>query len=279
MESIYQHIIEHFPFGIVFAKKAPDNINDDEFRVNYTQDFCYYYFSPLFDYYTLLKRQEMCSGCINAARDFPDYLQYFEDDINVVKNYRNGRVLVICEPWNPPGMDTYVYTRKTALVCKAGLFMLGVFSPVDDLILGVARFKRIFQQDLREHQQSSLLGKDIDPDWFKYAFQSMPVGLAVVDASNVGVILDSNDLWARYGADIANINQVCSSKGISMSSHNFMHEAILFSNFSSGSYDKIMDLGIYGVQVNDKSLIAIMLRPSMDSETPTPIKAWRCNYT
>jgi hypothetical protein len=277
MEALYYNIIEQFPFGIIFAKAAPTNIDESDFIVNYSQDFCYYYFSPLFDHYTSLQRKDMCSGTVNAARDFPDYVQYFDDDINVVKNYRHGRVLVICEPWSPPGMDSYVYTRKTALQSKHGLFMLGVFAPVDDVILGVARYKRINRHQLPIN--SNMLDKAIE-QWFYDAFQSLPIGLAIVDAVNSKVVIDSNAMWQSSGVTVPDIEAICSSYGnINLATHNFLNEAVIFSSIHMKSDDeKLVDVGVYSVEMSERVIIVIMLRPSMASETPHPMKAWRCEF-
>ena len=191
---------EVYPCGVIMAKGAPPDVEGRP--INYQTDFCYFYFSPGLERLSQLNRQSMCAGDINAARDFPDYVSYFDIDIKVVREYTNNAVFAICEPWAPPGIDSFAYTRKTAIQSSGRQYMLCCFDVVDDIALGVAKFRRIVSHNamsdvkpltlVYSHEASSnegvtsIVASDTGADsrdisWFCDAFESLPNGMIIVD--------------------------------------------------------------------------------------------------
>ena len=51
----------------------------------------------------------------------------------VCKNFAFPKVKLICEPWRPPLRCCILATRKTAMVFQEQCYMLGCFSPVDEI--------------------------------------------------------------------------------------------------------------------------------------------------
>ena len=167
--------------------------------INYESDFCYFYFSPGIERLSLLNRHSMCIGDVNAKRDFPDFVSYFDIDIKVVREFTDNRIFAICEPWAPPGIDSFAYTRKTAIESRDRQYMLCCFDVVDDVALGVAKFRRIASHNamsvvkpltlVYSHEASNNEGvKSITTDtdsrdaaWFCDAFESLPNGMIIVD--------------------------------------------------------------------------------------------------
>ena len=209
LNELCRSVIERYPLGVIFSKKSPSNLNN----INYDEDFCYYYFSFGLEQRCLLKRIDMCTGYINAKHDFPDYKQYFDDDIKVMKLYTNNQIYSICEPWSPPGIHSYVYTRKTAMTINSSdgsndtsmssSYMLGCFDLVDDVTLGITSFKRIsynvttilplLRVSTPESSSSILFSvRAISDDWFRHAFDALPNGIAIIDGMT---IIHSNQQW------------------------------------------------------------------------------------
>jgi hypothetical protein len=207
LNEVCRSAIERYPLGVIFSKKSPSNLNN----INYDEDFCYYYFSFGLEERCLLKRINMCTGYINAKHDFPDYKQYFDDDIKVMKLYNNNQIYSICEPWSPPGIHSYVYTRKTAMTINSSegsndtstssSYMLGCFDLVDDVALGITSFKRISYNvttilpllRVSTPESSSIFSvRAISDDWFRHAFDALPNGIAIIDGTT---IIHSNQQW------------------------------------------------------------------------------------
>ena len=165
--------------------------------INYEIDFCYFYFSPGIERLSLLKRHSMCIGDVNAKRDFPrDFVSYFDIDVKVIREYTNNRVFSICEPWSPPGIDSFAYTRKTAIVSQGRQYMLCCFDVVDDVALGVAKFRRIathnatndvkslplvYSHQTSSNEDASSEIESRDDAWFCDAFVSLPNGMIILD--------------------------------------------------------------------------------------------------
>lgn len=166
---LYKAIFESYPFGVIFSKKGPTDLN----VINYETDFCYFYFSPGIERYSLLKRAQLCDGKTNAKKDFPDYQAYFIDDCKVMRDYTGGKILSFCEPWSPPGICTFIYTRKTAFFSNWQSYMLGCFDVVDDVVLGITTYK----QQKCENDSTSSWQMTISDKWFTAAFDALPNGM------------------------------------------------------------------------------------------------------
>ena len=138
--GLFKELFERFPLGVFMSKNAPSDLTS----IDYDKDFTYFYFSPGFENRCDIKRFQMLDGRTTAKRDFVlDFKEYFDADIDVMKNYRSGEVLNLCEHWAPPGIDTYVYTRKTAIELCESHYMLCYFEYCDEVTLGLAKFKKV----------------------------------------------------------------------------------------------------------------------------------------
>jgi hypothetical protein len=263
--------VEHYP-GVIFSKKAPINLN----VVNYDTDFCYFYFSSGFEKRCSLKRSSLCTGTINAKRDFPDYKAYFDDDIKVMREYTDGNVLAFCEPWSPPGISSWVYTRKTALHRHATnganeSYMLGCFDLIDDVTLGIAKFKVIPNDIFNLHSDV-----DVVDDWFYDSFNALPVGMAIVEPISNKIIL-ANKYWQKLysnAVDIKSINDIFHNHITKLSSR----QAAWITGDSGEGLPQNCDIGTYSIkkyQVEfSEFLQVVILRPSMKS-VATPF--WTTN--
>ena len=121
-------------------ERAP---NDDPFNYDVDKDYCYYWFNGFFELLSSLDRTVLCSGNVNAKSHFPrDYESYFKDDA-LASSLEKGQIISIIEPWLTPNIDTFVYTLKTSIKTINECFMLGCFSLVDDVILGISKFRLI----------------------------------------------------------------------------------------------------------------------------------------
>jgi hypothetical protein len=259
--------VEYYP-GVIFSKRAPVDLN----AVNYDTDFCYFYFSSGFEKRCFLKRSELCTGTVNAKRDFPDFKAYFDDDIKVMREYTDGKVLSFCEPWSPPGISSWVYTRKTALECKKAAhdmnesYMLGCFDLVDDITLGISKFKVI------PHDSS---GPSITDDlfhdgWYYDAFNALPVGMAIVDPTS-NKIIHANKYWQKLSNDLVTVYGVEDA----FQRHHFntrflKDQAAWLAGCNSEGLPQNCDIGIYGIEHGQ----IIVLRPSMKA-VATPF--WETN--
>ncbi len=252
---------EYYPFGVIFSKKAPLDLNSIQFDT----DFCYFYFSPGLELLTFLKRKNACDGKTNAKRDFPDYKAYFEDDCKVMLHYTEGKVLSFSEPWAPPGIQSYIYTRKTALLSEGDSYMLGCFDLVDDISLGIAKFKRVFHDAYAEVPPMGM--QKISDLWFYDAFQALPNGMAIVLENNV---VYTNRYW-NIQETIHNINQLFKNHGFEIRDQVLLTSSAWLSNMTI-SNGQCCDIGTYGIQVEGKVVQVLVLRPTMSS-TATP--CWR----
>ncbi|MBX9924004.1 MAG: hypothetical protein K2Y01_07825 [Rhabdochlamydiaceae bacterium] len=253
---------EHYPFGVIFSKKAPSNLDD----INFDTDFCYFYFSPGLEDRCLLKRTGMCDGKTNAKRDFPDYKAYFEDDCKVMKHYTDGKVLSFVEPWAPPGIQSYIYTRKTALQSECQNYMLGCFDLVDDVSLAIARFKRMPHNALAP--LPPLGSQEISDSWFNDAFQAFPNGLAVLQGQK---ILYSNKHWDAP-ITTQEIHHLFKNHGFEIDDQVLLRSAAWISNIENSSGQNY-DIGIYGISLENTVYQVLMLRKTMRSATPPYWKA------
>jgi hypothetical protein len=257
--SICKEAFERFPFGVIFSKTAPSNLD----QVSYDDDFCYYYFSPGFEKRCGLKRVNMCVEGVNAKRDFPaDHEQYFTDDIEVMKIFKDGNIKSFCEPWSPPGVVgpiRFVYTRKTALkIANNKSFMLGSFTLIDDLVLGNVNECNILYDASSE---LPVIAREIPDSWFLEAFTSVPLGLAIYcfqkqqSSPDPPTILTKSNLWDIYALECeTEITRLTSSINNDLS----VNTARLHTN-SSGTFN----VGMYGVTVQNAVYWVVMLRPAM----------------
>lgn len=221
-DGLFREVFERFPFAVIFSKTAPSG----DTPINYDTDFCYFYFSPGLNSRSSLLRSDLCNGATNSKSHFPDFQSYFEDDRLVMKSFADGKVFAFSEPWNPPGAQTFTYTLKTAMCSEDKDYMLGCFEIVDDVTLGITKFKRI------AYNASSVLpsfGTVPSYAWFKDAFKTLPLGVAILSA--FCDVLFSNAHWPD--AEESLIDYVCnvfSEVGVSLSSDDFQSEAFFLVN-------------------------------------------------
>ena len=275
MNVLCKTAFERYPFGVIFSKTAPSDIK----TINFDTDFCYFYFSPGIEQRSKLKRIAMCTGTINAKRDFPDYKGYFEDDAKVMESYIDGKVLAFCEPWAPPGISSYIYTRKTALVAKNASYMLGCFDLVDDVTLGIASFKVVAHNAAAELSPMSTI--QISDEWFKDAFDALPNGLALVQED--GMILRSNQQWKKATVGdgkttseedvVVTINQLFKEHGFVPSAATLLTSAAWLTTKLFN--DQLYDIGTYGIMHENKAVQVIVLRPTMSS---VAVPFWQAKY-
>jgi hypothetical protein len=87
----------------------------------------------------------------------------------------------IVEPWQCPGMNTINHTHKTGVEIGGNRFMLGCFTPFDDVHMGVTTMR---------HRPLPL---SLDPlphvpvDWFEDAFMQLPLAAALFHAADLTV--------------------------------------------------------------------------------------------
>jgi hypothetical protein len=226
---------------------------------DYDKDFCYFYFTSSFEDHTYLKRSNMCNGVTNAKRDFIDYKAYFDDDIRVMKDCSNNKVLCICEPWSPPGISSYIYTRKTAMRSSDGRsYMLGCFAIIDDIVLGTTLFKRVpysFDKPL-----SPSGDVEISPQWFIDALQSLPIGVIIVDSNDMTVLQNYHWSEASTGLSVPIINNLFNQYAFETDSKSLLSNSAWISSHSH------RDIGVYGIQVNNLTYKVVVVRPSMRSQ-------------
>lgn len=265
-ENICKEAFERYPFGVIFSKTAPTNLDG----INFDTDFCYFYFSPGFEQRCLLRRTAMCTGTVNAKRDFRDYEQYFTDDVKVMRDYSDYKVLAFCEPWAPPGIDSFIYTRKTAMLSDGSAYMLGCFDLVDDITLSIAKFKRITHDAYAP--LSPISEASIPEIWFSNAFDALPNGMAIIDLTTSS--LYTNMQWDKLSLflDIENdcidaidrINQLFNKYGFSTTSLDLLSNAAWLTNIKTPNGD-FCDIGTYGIHSNGSNYQVVVLRPTMSS--------------
>lgn len=269
-DIICREIFERYPFGVIFSKTAPSDLDS----IDYDKDFCYYYFSPGFEKRCLLKRASMCDGVTNAKRDFPDYIAYFEDDAKVMRHFTDGKVYAFCEPWSPPGISTHVYTRKTAMNALTGAYMLGCFDIVDDIVLGITSFKLVPHSASAALPELGQPGSPIADEWFSVAFDKFPDAMAVFNAG--GEVVMENKHWKlAMRSDIESfslepITQLFRLHGYERLPANLMNSAAWVTGVTTGAlesrHELPFDIGTYGIQLPDgDSYQVVMTRPSMKS--------------
>lgn len=254
-EVICKTAFECYPFGVIFSKTAPSNLD----TINFDMDFCYFYFSPGLEERCLLKRENLCDGKTNAKKDFPDYLAYFKDDCKVMQHYTDGKVLAFSEPWAPPGIQSYIYTRKTALLSEGSSYMLGCFDLVDDITLGIAKFKRVPHNALRALPFQGL--HEIPETWFYDAFMAFPNGMAIVLKNNTILY---NKHWLSEET-IDSINQLFKEYGFTVEGEALLTSSTWITNALKTLDGQSCDIGTYGIQVGDDIAQVLILRPIMTS--------------
>ena len=256
--DIRKTAFEYYPLGVIFSKEAPNDLQN----INFDTDFCYFYFSPSLEQLCQLKRADLCTGTINAKKHFPDYEAYFADDLKVVREFTDNKVLAFTEPWSPPGIDSWVYSRKTGFQSNKAMYMLGCFDLVNDTTLGIAKFKIISHN--AQASLSSMSTKPIPENWFIDAFNALPNGMAILDFDEN--VIHTNKQWemsqsSNHNQDlIASINQNFLSKHFTK--EDLLTSAAWLTNVTlpnGCSYD----IGTYGIQEKDHKYQIIVLRPPM----------------
>jgi len=175
--------LKRAPFSI-FSKTAPAALP----KYNVDTDFCYYFFNDNMKYLSGISPHFLTDNNRNAKTDFPvDYEQYFKDDAAVCQEFAFPRVKVITEPWITPAMVTILETRKTAMKHDNQNFMLGCFGPHDDIELGITTFRATMLHPVLDPIQH------VPDDWYKAAFQQLPLATTLVDLEDKSVIA-TNDL-------------------------------------------------------------------------------------
>jgi hypothetical protein len=169
------------PF-VIFSKTAPDTLPD----YNEDTDFTYYFFND-----AMMRESGLDPHFLtpdrNAKTDFPpeDYPAYFLDDVAVCIDYPFPKYKIITEPWSPPGTSTIVETRKTSVQILDQLFMLGWFSPHDDVELGVTTFKA------DKVPETLPLLDHVPSDWYEGAFDQLPLAIRVINSGDGTTIIEN----------------------------------------------------------------------------------------
>lgn len=135
------------------------------------------------------------SDCIkpvnNATLLFPTiYEHIFDEDVSVVADHQYPSTLNVVERCVRPGVDTLVYTTKTAAEICGHTFILVASSTYDDVEMQITKFK-----SGRLAAEIADLG-DVPLRWFEGAFISFPLSMAVVDG--YGNLVKLNDKMLRW---------------------------------------------------------------------------------
>eukprot|EP01038_Epipyxis_sp_PR26KG_P013641 gene13641-18305_t len=269
LSDLCKESFERFPFGVIFSKSAPKNLDE----VNVETDFCYYYFSPGLERRCLLRRVNMLTGYTNAKRDFPaDYVQYFKDDIEVVKKYSDSTMVaakIFCEPWTPPGVVGsihFVYNLKTAFLTEESAYMLGVFEIIDDFMIGDIT-ELFVSHDAKGHLPALYPTENcqsvnaVPNEWFQSAFTRLPIGVAIFVANSDQIVI-ANHSWFAHKSDLdSNISSLKSKvgEGLDIITQAYM---IYLTEYS-------VYLGVYGIFIKSPSDISeelyhvYIIRPAM----------------
>lgn len=269
-ESIFKEAIERFPLSTIFSKTAPSNFD----QLNYDTDFIYYYFNMGIERRSHLNRSSLCNGETNAKKDFCDFKKYFEDDVNVIMKYFDGKLLSLCEPWSPPGVSSYVYTIKTTLESESKKYMLGCFDLVDDIVLGITSFKRIPYDGEASLSLISSSNTEIPLKWFKDAYNSLPYCFAIIHQD---MVLYANYQWMqlslRNNVQINELNQLFHANGFPTNPIGLLNSSAWITNISVSKL--LYDVGTYGIKNNNKLYQILVLRPTMSSTTQS---RWQAHF-
>jgi hypothetical protein len=269
-ETIFKEAIERFPLSVIFSKTAPSNLD----QLNYDTDFTYYYFSMGIERRSHLNRSKLCDGMTNAKKDFHDFNKYFDDDVNVIMNYKDGKLLYLCEPWSPPGISSFVFTIKTTLESESKKYMLGCFDVVDDIVLGITSFKKIDYDGNAPLSPASSSGSKVPLKWFKDAFNALPYCFAIIYQNRV---LYVNYQWLqlslRNNVEVNQINQLFHSNEFPTNPIGLLNSSAWMTNISISK--SLFDVGTYGILDNHKLYQVLVLRPTMSSTTRS---RWQADY-
>mmetsp|Transcript_1636 Transcript_1636/g.3102 ORF Transcript_1636/g.3102 Transcript_1636/m.3102 type:complete len:266 (+) Transcript_1636:84-881(+) len=201
LPHVISRVLRRAPF-VVYAKKAPDTLP----FYDADKDFGYYFFSDLMESLYGLSPAFLTASDAprNAKMDHPDdYEAYFKDDVGVCTRFHHPKVKRIVESWKMPAMHTTVLIRKTSMFFGQDQFMLGCFSPFDDLELGVTSFRAgRLQEELEEPAH-------VETEWFEAAFKHLPNATAIITAD--GDILAQNDLIMDYKHELPRVIDECLS--------------------------------------------------------------------
>ncbi|CAK9001773.1 unnamed protein product [Durusdinium trenchii] len=165
--------LKRAPF-VIFSKEAPASL--DDFSMD--DSFQYFYFNDLMQTLSGLSPSFLTNGR-NAKTDFPeDFEAYFSDDVDVCKSFLHPKIKIIFEPWRTPLRSTVLATRKTAMTFQDRLFMLGCFSPVDDMEMSFTDFSTTVS-----FPELPDLGLPVP--WQLAAFEQLPNAMAILDGDLV----------------------------------------------------------------------------------------------
>eukprot|EP00466_Bigelowiella_natans_P004412 jgi/Bigna1/69743/fgenesh1_pg.9_\ len=189
--------IKRSPF-VIYAKSTPSTLP----MYNEDTDFCYFFFSDsMKDIYGVSPHILTSSGR-NAKTEHPeDYKEYFKDDVGVCQRFRHPKVKRIAVNWQMPAMHTTLLMRKTAMDFGTDRYMLGCFSPFDDLELGVTSFRAC-----RLPQQQQEL-EHLPEGWYESVWKHLPNAALIVDFS--GNLLAENSLVGLYKKEVPTIIDAC----------------------------------------------------------------------
>lgn len=258
---------EKFPFGVIMSKSAPNDLDN----INPGTDFCYKYFSPGLEARSEYKREDMLTGAVNAKTKFaPDWDRILADDKRVMADYTDNKVMRFCEHWAAPGQPAgsipFVYAMKTALSFEQPLdlahdesllvrresYMLCCFELIDDLMLGACSEKVVPHDALKEAPSMGPL--HIADNWFREAFHAWPYGLAIYNPSTKAIEVANHHYDARMPTNEADVQRLLQdSEGVDL----------LTTAKWTTSADGELNVGIYGIQVDNVTYHVIVLRCAM----------------
>jgi hypothetical protein len=293
ISELCKESFERFPFAIILAKRAPENLD----HLHYDKDFCYVYFSPSLETRCSLKRSDMLTGSVNAKSKFaPDYERIFADDVETMKVYTNHKVKYFCEHWAAPnitGAVPYVYAMKTAFTVDKDSFMLCITELIDELMLGNCMEKEIgynavsdippMMMDSR-FEQGSNPPQPIPNSWFRAAFDHLPYGMMIYN-KQTGEEMNANHCYYSqkefYESDIEKVKN-----------NNENTDLLTIAKWST-TIDGNMNVGIYSIQLKNRSdesqeeewarnvdtvFIVLVLRPAMLSTADPYFREGRLRY-
>mmetsp|Transcript_75 Transcript_75/g.169 ORF Transcript_75/g.169 Transcript_75/m.169 type:complete len:267 (-) Transcript_75:180-980(-) len=223
LPHMISRVLRRAPF-VVYAKIAPPTLP----YYDVDKDFGYYFFSDLMESLYGLSPAFLTAGEAprNAKMDHPDdYEAYFKDDVGVCTRFIHPKVKRIVENWKMPATHTTVLIRKTSMYFGQDQYMLGCFSPFDDLELGVTSFRAGKLQDELEEPAH------VEPEWYEAAFKHLPNPTAII--SDDGGVLAQNDLMMMdYKAELPSVIDECLSHINATQSLDINIDSWKFSNVS-----------------------------------------------
>mmetsp|Transcript_22134 Transcript_22134/g.54178 ORF Transcript_22134/g.54178 Transcript_22134/m.54178 type:complete len:283 (-) Transcript_22134:242-1090(-) len=193
-------LLKRAPY-VIYAKEAPRTLPlyDED------KDFKYYFFSDSVGSIYGRSPTYLTSNGRNAKDDHPtDYPNYFKDDIGVCTRFTFPKVKRIVEHWAMPAMHTTMLIRKTAMDFNEDRYLLGCFSPFDDVELGVTSFRA-------EKLNGNFDGcEHIPHEWFMKAFDCLPNATLLLNAE--GKIIYRNQLVKDYEDHLEMLLETCFPK-------------------------------------------------------------------